>query len=52
MYKLHRETYYLAMDYFDRYLSNCEPISNDKLQLIGNNKLLMIKHYKNKFTSF
>jgi len=36
VYKLHRETYYLAMDYLDRYLSNSDSIPKQKLQLIGN----------------
>lgn len=35
VYKLHRETYYLALDYLDRYLSTNVSISKTKLQLIG-----------------
>lgn len=35
VYKLHRETYYLAVDYLDRYLSTNIKISKTRLQLIG-----------------
>lgn len=35
VYKLHRETYYLAVDYLDRYLSSNVQISKTRLQLIG-----------------
>lgn len=35
VYKLHRETYYLALDYLDRYLSTNVRISKAHLQLIG-----------------
>lgn len=35
VYKLHRETYYLALDYLDRYLSTNVSISKAHLQLIG-----------------
>lgn len=35
VYKLHRETYYLTIDYLDRYLSLKENISKNQLQLIG-----------------
>lgn len=35
VYKLHRETYYLALDYLDRYLSSNVSISKTFLQLIG-----------------
>lgn len=35
VYQLHRETYYLAMDYFDRYLSTQNEISKQQLQLVG-----------------
>ncbi|RZF49014.1 hypothetical protein LSTR_LSTR014543 [Laodelphax striatellus] len=35
VYKLHRESYYLAMDYVDRYLSLQSGISKCQLQLIG-----------------
>lgn len=35
VYKLHRETYYLALDYLDRYLSTNVTISKTFLQLIG-----------------
>lgn len=35
VYKLHRETYYLALDYLDRYLATKVSISKTWLQLIG-----------------
>jgi len=35
VYKLHRETYYLTMDYIDRYLSSQSDIPKQQLQLIG-----------------
>lgn len=35
VYKLHRETYYLTIDYLDRYLSAKSDISKNQLQLIG-----------------
>ncbi len=35
LFKLHRETYYLTVDYIDRYLSCVENIPKSQLQLIG-----------------
>jgi G1/S-specific cyclin-E1 len=35
VYKLHRETYYLTVDYLDRYLTSNSNISKSHLQLIG-----------------
>lgn len=35
VYKLHRETYYLTVDYLDRYLTAKQNISKNQLQLIG-----------------
>lgn len=35
VYKLHRETYYLAMDYLDRFLSKKMEITKAQLQLLG-----------------
>jgi cyclin E len=35
VYKLHRETYYLTVDYLDRYLTIKKNISKNHLQLIG-----------------
>lgn len=35
VYKLHRETYYLTIDYLDRYLTMKQNISKNQLQLIG-----------------
>lgn len=36
VYKMHRETYYLAVDYLDRYLSTQKGVVKNQLQLIGN----------------
>ncbi|KAH8273622.1 hypothetical protein KR018_004674, partial [Drosophila ironensis] len=35
VYKLHRETFYLAVDYLDRYLHAAENVQKTHLQLIG-----------------
>uniref|UniRef100_A0A182M5W0 Uncharacterized protein n=1 Tax=Anopheles culicifacies TaxID=139723 RepID=A0A182M5W0_9DIPT len=35
VYKLHRETYYLAVDYIDRYLSRQKDMKKSHLQLLG-----------------
>jgi cyclin E len=35
VYKLHRETFYLTIDYLDRYLTAKSNISKNQLQLIG-----------------
>ncbi|KAH8418837.1 hypothetical protein KR222_011563, partial [Zaprionus bogoriensis] len=35
VYKLHRETYYLAVDYHDRYLHRTRQVQKTHLQLIG-----------------
>ena len=35
VYRLHRETFYLAADFFDRYMSSTNDIPKTKLQLIG-----------------
>lgn len=35
VYKLHRETFHLTVDYVDRYLSNTEDVQKGRLQLIG-----------------
>ncbi|CAK8674711.1 G1/S-specific cyclin-E1-like isoform X2 [Clavelina lepadiformis] len=35
VYTLHRETFYLAIDYIDRYLSNTTNIHKTRLQLVG-----------------
>jgi len=34
-YKMHRETYYLAVNYIDRYLSRTKSVAKNQLQLIG-----------------
>ena len=34
-YKLHRETYYLAMDMYDRFMETQHGVSKEQLQLIG-----------------
>ncbi|XP_072947319.1 G1/S-specific cyclin-E isoform X2 [Epargyreus clarus] len=35
VYKLHRETFHLTVDYVDRYLSNTDDVQKGRLQLIG-----------------
>lgn len=35
VYKLHRESYYLAVDYLDRYLTRARQVQKTHLQLIG-----------------
>ncbi|CAG2068944.1 unnamed protein product, partial [Timema podura] len=35
VYKLHRETYHLTMDFIDRYLSKMRNVPKQHLQLIG-----------------
>lgn len=32
---MHRETYYMTMDYIDRFLSSLEDLPKQQLQLIG-----------------
>ncbi|XP_075215035.1 cyclin E isoform X2 [Lycorma delicatula] len=41
VYKLHRETYYLTMDYLDRYLTAKSAVPKQQLQLIGITCLLI-----------
>lgn len=35
VYRLNRETFYLAVDFIDRYLSTAKDIPKSRLQLIG-----------------
>ncbi|CAH0690950.1 unnamed protein product [Chilo suppressalis] len=35
VYKLHRETFHLTVDYIDRFLTNTEDLQKSRLQLIG-----------------
>jgi len=35
VYRLHRETFYLAVDFLDRYLGSAAPVPKNRLQLIG-----------------
>ena len=35
VYRLHRETFYLAVDFIDRYLSVTSDLPKTRLQLIG-----------------
>lgn len=37
VYRLHRETYHLALDFVDRYLATQSDLPKQQLQLIGNN---------------
>lgn len=41
VYKLHRETYYLALDFIDRYLSIKHDIAKQRLQLVGTTALFI-----------
>ena len=41
MYKLHRETYYLALDFVDRYLSIRHDVAKQRLQLVGTTALFI-----------
>ena len=44
VYRLHRETFYLSADFFDRYMSRTLDVPKTKLQLIGmfSSRLLLI----------
>lgn len=35
VYKLHRETFYLGQDYFDRFMATQKNVQKSMLQLIG-----------------
>ena len=35
VYRLHRETFYLAVDFFDRYLGSTTNMPKTRVQLIG-----------------
>lgn len=35
VYKMHRETFYMAVDYLDRYLSRTNGVKKSQLQLVG-----------------
>ena len=35
MYRLHRETFHLAVDFVDRYLTSQRNVAKQRLQLIG-----------------
>lgn len=41
VYKLHRETFYLAQDFFDRYMATQHDIVKTLLQLIGISSLFI-----------
>ncbi|KAJ7376642.1 G1/S-specific cyclin-E1 [Desmophyllum pertusum] len=41
VYRLHRETYYLALDFVDRYLSIKHDIAKQRLQLVGTTALFI-----------
>ena len=46
VYRLHRETFYLAADFFDRYMSKTDNVPKTKLQLIGNFYIDLKKYYR------
>jgi cyclin E len=35
VYRLHRETFYLAVDFIDRYLGSTEGMHKNRVQLLG-----------------
>jgi G1/S-specific cyclin-E1 len=35
VYKMHRETFYMGIDYLDRYLSRTNGVKKSQLQLVG-----------------
>ena len=39
VYRLHRETFYLAVDFIDRYLSATRAMQKTRLQLIGTGEI-------------
>lgn len=41
VYKLHRETFYLAQDFFDRYMATQRDIVKTLLQLVGISSLFI-----------
>lgn len=41
VYKLHRETFYLAQDFFDRYMATQQNVVKTLLQLIGISSLFI-----------
>ena len=51
VYRLHRETFYLAADFFDRYMSKTNDVPKTKLQLIGMyvNSLQCLHFFTDKF---
>ncbi|BES97739.1 cyclin e [Nesidiocoris tenuis] len=46
VYKIHRETYHLTVDYLDRYLAHSENVSKSELQLIGVTALFIASKYE------
>lgn len=51
VYKLHRETYYLAMDFIDRYLSTHDNVPKNQLQLMGITCLFIAAKASHSFTT-
>ena len=41
VYRLHRESYHLAVDFIDRYLSGKDNVAKQRLQLIGTTALFI-----------
>lgn len=52
VYSLHRQTAYLAQDYFDRFMLTQEDINKDHLQLIGITALFIASKIEVSFTPF
>jgi len=45
-YKLHRETFYLAVDYVDRYMSLFQNVPRLRLQLVGATAMWVASKYE------
>lgn len=52
VYKLHRETYYLSLDFIDRYLSKEKCVIKHQLQLIGITSLFIAAKLEVRFFFF
>ena len=46
MYKLHRETFHLSVDFVDRYLAATHDVPKSQLQLIGTTSLFVAAKFE------
>jgi len=51
VYKMHRETYYMCVDYVDRFLSRTSGIKKSQLQLIGITALFIAAKMEARFVN-